>query len=299
MTYDIEQADGGYGAALAAGRVCATAGEGARGMISWARRYPGLYGDANAFDATLFDTLSLASAFSGPALPAADLRMANLLALWAFALDKAIDRDASTRAEVDAVAARCLAAAKGDAPAPGDELAHALAGLRDELAAAPAYSRLAPVWLEDLERMLQGMAREWDWASASAQGRSAYPTVAEYLANADNLGFSFVLTAHWITGGGEGDVERVREASAAVQRVIRVLNDLGTYERDVRTNDLNVLLLDEDREQVQQRLAALTGEARGLIGRMREDEPVLGAYMERQMDFCAGFYGGADFWGHH
>ncbi|MBW8484801.1 terpene synthase family protein [Actinomadura parmotrematis] len=286
----------GAGAALAAGRICATAGQGARAMRSWAAEYPALYGDETAYDPTLFVTLSLASAFSGPSLSAADLRVANRVCLWCFALDGLIDSAARTRAEVDAAAARCLAVAGGAPPVPGDDLTRFLADVRAELAALPAYERLAPVWLDDLRAMLDAMAREWDWAAAIAAG-GPKPTVEEYLANADNLGFSFVFTAHWIASGGGGDAAAVRAASAAVQRVVRLLNDLGTYERDVRSGDLNVLLLDEDRDRVQARVADLLDAARAEVAAVRDGAPGLAEYLDRQMDFCRGFYREADFWG--
>ncbi|MER7543518.1 terpene synthase family protein [Spirillospora sp. NPDC127506] len=285
--------------ALQAGTVCAVAGQAQRQMRAWAAEHPALY-DAKAFDPALFSTLALAAAFSGPGLTADRLRMANRVCLWCFGLDWLIDYAASSRAEVAGLVRRCAAVADGAPPGDGttaeDELARFLADVRDELAAEPAYPELRDVWRDELQRVLDAMALEWDWKSAREKGEPG-PSFDGYLANADNLGFSFVFASHWIASGGGGNVPLVREASRAVQRVIRLLNDLGTYERDVQWGDLNGLLLDKTRAEVEERIGELTTEARTLLKDAAEGVPELARYMERQMDFCAGFYGVTDFWG--
>ncbi|MEU5993548.1 terpene synthase family protein [Spirillospora sp. NPDC047418] len=293
--------------ALEAGTICAVAGQAQRQMRGWAAEHPALY-DAKAFDPALFSTLALAAAFSGPGLGAERLRMANRVCLWCFGLDWLIDYAASSRAEVAGLVRRCASIADGASPAEGDvdgasdsaspedELARFLADVRDELAGAPAYPELRDVWRDELQRMLDAMALEWEWKTAREKGEPG-PSFEEYLANADNLGFSFVFASHWIASGGGGNVPAVREASRAVQRVVRLLNDLGTYERDVQWGDLNGLLLDRTRAQVQERIGELTSEARTLLHDVAKDVPELARYMERQMDFCAGFYGVTDFWG--
>jgi hypothetical protein len=285
--------------AFEAGTICAVAGQAQRQMRAWAAEHPALY-DAKAFDPALFSTLALAAAFSGPGLGADRLRMANRVCVWCFGLDWLIDYAASSDAEVAGLVQRCAEVADGAAPAGGSsaehELARFLADIRAELEAEPAYHGLQDVWRDELQRMLDAMALEWRWKAARERGERG-PTFEDYLANADNLGFSFVFASHWIASGGGGTVPVVREASRAVQRVIRLLNDLGTYERDVQWGDLNALLLDLPRAGVEERIGELTGEARTLLRDAGESVPELAEYMERQMDFCAGFYGVTDFWG--
>jgi hypothetical protein len=276
------------------GAICAGAGRSQRDMREWAEAYPGLF-SAKPFDAALYSTLSLAMAFSGPWFTAEQLRMANKVSLWAFGLDWLVDYVAASRQEVEEIARRCADVAAGAAPVPGDDLTRMLAGIRDELASSPAFPDLGPVWLDELRRMLEGMLVEWRWKSDKVR-----PSFEEYLGNADNLGFSFVFAAHWIHVTGHGpvaDVDRVREAGWAVQRVIRLLNDLGTYERDLAWGDLNALLLGGSRAEVERRIAELAARSRELIAPLRAAHPELAGYMERQMDFCAGFYQVGDYWG--
>ncbi|GGS49605.1 hypothetical protein GCM10010156_05370 [Planobispora rosea] len=289
----VQNGAGARPAATECGIVCAGAGRAQREMSRWAETYPGLF-SAKPFDAALYSTLSLAMAFSGPWFTPEQLRLANKTSLWAFGLDWIVDYVATSRAEVEDAARRCRETAAGAPPVPGDDLTRMLADIRDELASSPAFAELGPVWRDELERMLDGMLAEWDWKSEKVA-----PSFEEYLGNADNLGFSFAFAAHWIhvtAGGPVADVGPMREASWAVQRVIRLLNDLGTYERDLAWGDLNALLL-LDRAEVERRIAGLAARSRELLAPLREAHPELAGYMERQMDFCAGFYQAGDYWG--
>ncbi|WP_232071983.1 terpene synthase family protein [Phytohabitans flavus] len=271
------------------------AGQTQREMRRWAEAYPGLFA-AKPFDDALYSTLALAMAFSGPTLDSGQQRMANRATLWCFALDWQVDYVASSAEEAAAIARRCMAAAGGADPDPDDELTAFLAEVRDELAGADAYPVLGPVWREELRRMLDAMVREHQWKAAGV----ARPSFEEYLDNADNLGFSFVFVAHWIHTSqppSAVDIDDVRLASWAVQRVIRLLNDLATYDRDVKWGDLNALMLGPDRTAVGQHVRVLADEARRLIAPLRDRQPALADYLERQMEFCVGFYGVTDYWG--
>ncbi|MFC4584996.1 terpene synthase family protein [Sphaerisporangium corydalis] len=285
---------GRWPGATDAGTICAVAGRSQRDMQDWLAAYPELF-SARPFDAALASTLSMAMAFSGPWFTSEQLRMANKACLWAFGLDWRVDYVATSAREVGEVARRCLAVADGRDPEPGDDLTRFLADIRKELTASPAFPALGHVWHEELRRMLEAMTLEREWRDGGVT-----PTLDAYLDNADNLGFSFAFASHLIHTGGPADPEAlalVREASWAVQRVVRLLNDLGTFERDVKWGDLNALLLGVPREEVDRRVAALADRSRELIGPLRAGHPHIAGYLERQMDFCAGFYRLADYWG--
>ncbi|MDH2424672.1 terpene synthase family protein [Sphaerisporangium sp. TRM90804] len=287
-------ATGPWPPAVQSGVICATAGRSQREMRRWAAAYPGLFA-AKPFDEALYGTVALAMAFSGPWLTADRLAVANKATLWAFALDWLVDYAGGSPAEMRGLRERCAAVAAGAEPAPGDELALMLADIRRDLAPAPAFAELERVWLEELGRTLDAMIREWEWKASGTT-----PTVEEYLANADNHAFCFVFTCHWISvaePGAAAGLDRVREASRAVQRVMRLLNDVSSYDRDVSWGDVNVLLLGTTREEVTRRVGALAAEARGLLAELRSGHPETADYMERQMDFCAGFYQAGEYWG--
>ncbi|OLB77481.1 MAG: hypothetical protein AUI14_16015 [Actinobacteria bacterium 13_2_20CM_2_71_6] len=277
------------------GRICALAGECQRDLAECADSYGGLF-LARPFDPALFGTLAFACAFGGPWLTPDQLRVAARTCLWCFGLDWLVDYVATTPGEVDGIVRRCLAVAGGAAPGPDDELTRFLADIRDDLSAAGTFPALHPIWYDELRRMLTAMARERDWRSAG----DARPTFDEYLHNADNLGFSFVYVSHWFLAGEPVPAERVGELRAAgweVQRVIRLLNDLGTYERDVTWGDLNALMLGVTRSDVSRRVAALTDHCRELIRPLRVEHPKLTVYLSRQIGFNMGFYRIGDYWG--
>lgn len=287
----------GMPAATPSGAICAVAGQAARETQQWAARYHRLFG-AKPFDPTLYNTVCLCTAFSAPWAKSAELRMTNRTAVWGFGVDWLIDYVATSRAEVEDIVAGCLAVADGADPAP-DDLMLSLADIRDGLSSSPAFPVLYPVWKDQLARFLHAMAREWDWRPDGARAGEP-PTLATYLDNSDNFGFSFAFASHWIFTSpppSPADITAIQEASWAAQRAGRLINDIGTYERDVEWGDLNALMLGVGREEVDWHVTELTRRFREIAVPLRIGHPRLSYYLERQIDFCVGFYGGTDYWG--
>ena len=144
------------------------------------------------------------------------------------------------------------------------------------------------------------MAREWDWNAAWTDGSGRPPSFEEYLGNTDNLGFSFAFVSHWITTSPPplaADIAGIVAASREAQRTMRLINDLGTYERDVSWGDLNALMLDVTEQQVREHVTVIGERFRTLLAPLRADHPQLASYMERQIDFCDGFQELTDYWG--
>ncbi|MEV6693069.1 terpene synthase family protein [Micromonospora sp. NPDC051196] len=276
------------------GRICALAAQGQRDLAQVAAAYPDLF-PAKPFDATLFGNVAMAIAFGAPWCDVAQLRLTNRAVLWGFAVDWLVDHEARSRDEIDRLTARCLAVADGGTPEPGDSLGAFLAELRDELATVPAFAAHRGRWREETRKVLAAMAREWDWK----QTPDKLPSFEEYLDNADNLACTVVNVVHWIHTADPatlGQLDAMLAASDRVQRILRLVNDLGTYERDLRWGDLNALLL-VPRAEVEQRIAELVAQARQLLEALRESCPVQADYLARQIGFSSGFYRSTDFWG--
>ncbi|MFU8875587.1 terpene synthase family protein [Micromonospora sp. SL4-19] len=278
------------------GRICALAAKGQRDLQQRADSYPELFAPQE-FDPALSGSIAMTMAFSAPWCDAGELQVANRLVLWIFALDWLIDYDAKTREDVDRLTAGCLAVADGATPEPGDALGGFLAEIRDELATGPAYRTHGPMWRAELRRVLDAMAREWDWKQA---GSDRLPTLEEYLGNAANLASTVVNVVHWIRTGDPATLSQLDElvtVSDEVQRILRLVNDLATYERDLRWKDLNALRLVADPVEVRRRLDELVGNARALLVPLSQNCPVQADYLTRQLGFSSGFYGSTDFWG--
>jgi hypothetical protein len=277
------------GQAVALGMACA------RDLGSCARRHPKLF-PADPFDDRLFFATAMANAFGSPWETAERVRAAARTSLWVFAADYLVDYLATTRAEIDDLAEACRAVAAGGEPSEVP-LALFLAELRDDLAAAPAFAGHADAWRDQLDRYFAAMAREWEWKQAGAGGR---PTYEQYLANADNFGSSLVNIAHWIHTGDAyalAHLDDLRAVSDAVQRVLRLLNDLASYRRDLEWGDLNALLLGVTPDQVRDRIDALTREVAAMTVRLRPAHPRLADYLDLQVEYSVGFYGHGDYWG--
>lgn len=280
------------------GRVCAVAGQVQRDLQRCAAGYAELF-PTPPFDPAFFSTIALANTFCAPWLCAEEQRLTNRITLWVFALDRLIDHVATDASTVDAIVRGCTAVAHGGAPAAGDPLTALLAEIRDELATAPAYGPLGAVWRDELARVVTTMAREWAWKVAHAgDPGAALPTLDEYLDNAE-FGYALVFVTHWIWTAGTRpirDIDELRAAGWAVQRVIRLLNDLGTYHRDLRWGDLNALLVEPDRARVEQRLAAMTEQCREVLGPLADGEHrPLALFLARHIDFNTGFYRVTDY----
>ncbi|MFI7426944.1 terpene synthase family protein [Micromonospora sp. NPDC049836] len=281
-------------AAAEHGRVCALAAQGQRELQRGLAAHPDLFG-AGPFDAALASSIALAMAFSAPWCTAAQLRLSNRAVLWGFALDWQVDHETTAAADLDLLVRRQRAVAGGAPPDPADPLGVFLAELRAELAAGPGFAAASEAWRDAVDRTLAAMAREWHWR---ADGHR--PALADYLANADNLACTVVNVAHWAGVGGPGahaHLDRLVTASDAVQRALRLVNDLASYERDLRWGDLNALLLVPDRAVVERELADQVRRATGLIDELRPDVPREATYLTRQLGYTSGFYRSTDFWG--
>jgi Terpene synthase family 2, C-terminal metal binding len=282
------------------GRICALATDCLRDLWECAAAYPELF-PSEPFGPTVFSGIALANAFGSPWADAGGIRIAARTALWVFAADWLVDYVAGSRPEIDAIVDGCTAVAEGAAPARGAPLQALLASIRTDLSTSAVWPALSPAWHDALRRYLRASAREWEWKAAYAGGdRSALPSLDEYLANADNFGSHLVNVSHWIAGESVRTLERLRPLAAAgeqVQRALRLVNDLATYQRDLAWGDLNSLLLGVDREEITRRIDELADGCDRLLDPLEADLPRETAYLRRQLGYSMGYYGGADYWG--
>jgi Terpene synthase family 2, C-terminal metal binding len=296
----LSAASAALSSAFLAGQNLAVAFECREDLRACADRHPLLF-TSKPFDDVLMP-VSLANAFGSPGATADELKIATRTSLAAFAVDFQIDHLAETGDQVHKIVRDCLACADGGASADEASPAPFLAEIHDLLAASPAFAPLRAAWHEELERWLRAMEREWMWkAGRTSGGEVGLPNLEQYVDNADNFTSCWVNLSHWIhTGEAESLswVEALMPASRAVQRVLRLFNDLATYDRDLRWGDLNVLMLGVGRPEVQEKIASLEQEALRLIESLRGVYPRQAVYLERQLGYSKGFYGaGADYWG--
>ncbi|MEU1590485.1 terpene synthase family protein [Micromonospora sp. NPDC005710] len=281
------------------GRICALAAKGHRDLQRCVAAYPSLF-PAPPVDGAMLGSLAASTAFLAPWCTAHQLRVATRASLWVTAEDWQIDSVAMSMESVNATVSSCVAVADGAAPAADDPLGRFLAEIRTELATVPAFADLRVLWRDEVSNMLTADAREWEWRAARAAGETQVPTLAEYIANADNYGATFVNVSHWIATGAEDTLTHLPAliaASREVQQVIRLVNDLASYDRDLASGDLNALLLGADRDDIDRLVAEGSERCRSLLEALEGTCPREAAYLARELGFTGGFYHGADFWG--
>ncbi|MEU6430170.1 terpene synthase family protein [Microbispora sp. NPDC046973] len=262
-----------------------------------AARYPGLF-PADRFGPSLFAGLCLANAFGAPWSTADQLRFLTRLSLWVFAADQQVDGVARSRDDLDDLLSNCLRTAAGDDGIAATPLTRFLADIARDLNAVPEFPGMRATWVESLRRFLAAMAREWEWRASASEGKPL-PGVPEYLGNADSTAASFVNVSFWLYSRDTRALEHIDElttAGALVQQVLRLLNDLASYERDLASGDLNVLTLGIGRAEVAELIGDLVARCRERIEPLKGRCPQAAAYLERQIGFSAGFYRLTDYW---
>ncbi|MFD0782437.1 terpene synthase family protein [Micromonospora azadirachtae] len=289
----------GLSDALEQGRISSLAARGQRDLQNQVAAYPGLFPNPPVDDAML-SALALSTAFIAPWCTADQLRVANRASLWVTAEDWRIDNAATSLDEVEATVSACLKAADGDTPETGDQLAQFLAEIRDELATTASFAAVQSLWRDEVRRMLTADTREWRWRAARAADDRQLPTFAEYLANADNYGATFVNVSHWIATGSEDTLNHLPEliaASREVQQILRLVNDLASYDRDLKSGDLNGLMLGVDRAAIERQVTDRISQCQDLLDGLEPLCPTQARYLAREIGFTTGFYHGTDFWG--
>lgn len=290
----------GLTTAVEHGRVSALAAQGHRELEQELSGYGDAF-DAKPFDPALLSLLAHVGAYSAPWLRLPQLHTVNRASLWLFGVDWQIDRRAQTQAEVKDLVRRSLAVADGDDAAAGDGICRLLARVRADLAQCPGYAELVPAWRQELGNTLDAMAREQGWRLANASDRPL-PTVTEYLANSDNLGLSFVFVTLLIVDGATAEAWRpgsgsLREATGETQRLLRLVNDVGTRKREAAWGDVNILQLGSLRSEVDADIRRRTRRCLQLFGTTRAARSEWTSYLERVIGFNMGLYGVADYWG--
>ncbi|MEV4299604.1 terpene synthase family protein [Microbispora rosea] len=268
-----------------------------RDLADDAARYPGLF-PADQFGPSLFAGLCLANAFGAPWSTADQLRFLTRVSLWVFAADRQVDGVPRSREDLDDLLSNCLRTAAGVDGIPAAPLTRFLADIARDLNAVPEFPGMRATWVESLQRFLAAMKREWEWRASASDG-SPLPGVSEYLGNADSTAASFVNVSYWLHSRDTRALEHIDELTtvgALVQQVLRLLNDLASYERDLASGDLNVLTLGIGRAEVTELIGELVARCRERIEPLKGRCPQAAAYLERQIGFSAGFYRLTDYW---
>ncbi len=230
-------------------RISGLVGEVSERIEAWASAYPSM---RQARVAPL--VLSVAAAAPWAALDAVEATAR--VSLWVFTFDDAVDEERLAGAPLAERVAHYRSVARGvQAPDADDDLARALRDARVGLARYPLFAALGNVWAEALCGTLDAMLRENGWREALRTGRpELLPSYATYVSTGlYSIGGPPHVWAAVITTDDASAVDclpRLASMERAACSAIRLANDLRSYEKELREENLNSLrLLALDAEQ--------------------------------------------------
>lgn len=265
--------------------------------------YPG-------FDPVRFPATALTSAFENPELPLEVLEQIVKVPVWIFTIDAVIDEGIMPESVITHQLSKYeqIVLGRNVNLESDDQLGQVLLHLRKTLERKPLFHELRPLWEETYIKMIRGMlfeARDW----------TTRPDVSidEYLEHGlYSIGVPTYVVSTWILQSSEAQTSlEHRTALEKMMRLsgicIRLANDLRTYEKEKRENNLNAIFIKE-REYFAQGLDAATAQQLGY----QEVENMLKCYMDqfwassndriplmkalrRLTDFSTTFYSKYDF----
>jgi hypothetical protein len=246
-----------------------------------------------------FPDLHLAAAAFGEAMvapwaAAADIRLTTRMAMFAYALDKYVDREVTELAELDEFIDRCTAVVRAGKSDESNQLLRMLSAWQREFAELPGYPALAAVWERKFDSCLRGHRYNWVVGAARERGEDPAADVDEYLAHADGVAIGLVQVPRWVAYGGPelpDLLDVLLPALDDVAVVARLANDLATIDRERDEPGQNNILLYGVSEQwvrtacldrlaaLRQRLAPLVAEdVLPAVGLVRLAEWSIGVY---------------------
>ncbi len=228
------------------------------------------------------------------------VRLNARMALWAYAIDKFVDREVTELAELDGFIGRCNAIVRTGEPDDGHHLLGVLSAWQREFAELPGYPALATVWEQTFDACMRGHRYNWVVGWARERGEEPETSVEEYLEHHESSEVGLVQVPRWVTYGGAELPKRLDVLLPALDDVsvaVRLANDLATIDRErAEPGQNNVLMYAGvsaewvraeyvDRMAVlRQRLAPLVAEDfLPAVGLVRLAEWSIGVYERKEM----------------
>ena len=208
----------------------------------WAARYP-LIRRVRVWPLSL--SIAAAEPFSSVEALVATARVS----LWVFTLDDLFDEERVPQTELMRRAERYRSIVQNQPTASAaDSLANALREIRDEMSTYPLFPTLGHEWAKALCGTIDGMTREYYWRLAYRKdGGASLPSYDEYVANGlYSIGGPPHIWASIITAGdptAAEHVEELRQMERISSTVIRLANDLQSYEKEITEEKFNSVLL--------------------------------------------------------
>lgn len=262
-----------------------------------------------------------------PRLPVQAVATRTKANIWLPAFDDLLDRQALSAGEIEDVLQECLAVAcqPRSAVATRSPFGMALADIVEELAQYPLWRELHPCWTVSLVQVLEASMYEY-WLQRRASGWEGQmggfsPLFDEYLFyGRRSIGITYLWISSLILENDRSALPVLSQLIALADQcalVVRLANDLATYERESREGKVNSITIlantlrerDPDmdgesalkhaRDQINERLELEFAEASRMTARIRTDSAIEHRFL-RATEFGVELYRRRDFrtWAH-
>jgi hypothetical protein len=153
---------------------------------------------------------------------------------------------------------------------------------------------LATQWQERLMRTAVGYLRYREFSLALADGKP--PSPAEYMTV--TLGVELARITHLIAAEGLDVVDHIElllQAIEAQDHAHRLVNDIRTFERDVRDGDVNVLFLGVTRQEAAAQAENYVSRVHSLLRPLVAAHVRAAVEVDRQTSLTIAFYKAMDY----
>ena len=183
--------------------------------------------------------------------------------LWGFSIDDLFDEEIVPMAELQRRVARyreVLAGARVDPLGERDTLVLALQDIRDDLQTYALFGALRERWAEAVTGLLDGMVGEHVWRIEQQSGITPAPTYDTYLAHSlRSIGVAvhaWTLLIALDDHSALAHLEQLEQMAGSAALVIRMANDLQSYEREMTEGKINSITIRQRDEQARGTSAA-------------------------------------------
>jgi hypothetical protein len=270
---------------------------------------------------TRIPSVALLTAAAVPRITLLDSLLVAKLILLIFGIDDMADERVVTLAELQRKAEQWyLIASHGSSSEidDSDEPAAILLELRAELSKFRLFEPLREYWSSSARRLFEAMAQEYQYGlQDSAGGARALPSLDEYL----GWGLYSISVPLWATTVliifGEPSVvehfEPIKEAIKCASAAIRLFNDLRTFDKEVKENNINSVVItyhamldrspnateestsSEAKQYVSQLADSYAQRCYALVGQIQTESRQFEEAISRIVAFSAYFYSEHDY----
>ncbi len=244
------------------------------------------------------EAMAISAATIAPWRSVTQLRAVARMYVWTYALDDHVEAITSLP-ELDDLFTRCLDVVRTNQSDTSHPILTALSSCQQDLNAQPLYPKLAELWAAKFASDLQAVRYDW----RVSRGEIDRTDFQDYLDHASSVTLWMNHFPLWATSEDSALLDQLDPLATALDDltiVVRLANDLATFDRESRTGDNNALMYPGvTQDQVRAELAHRANDATRRLSIMVDDGFAPAIELIRLLEWSTVFYSCGDFrgWG--